>query len=159
MKSRKVQLVVLALGVIGAGYLFFNPWNNASYLCINTISNTEANLNIASYLLRGQEVTFKNRIFGLDECAALPAITCKMSTDEDNVELLVIDTQTGRLQHQWEEYESGRYVYDKTQVIKNMREDSYSCAASSAWRSTNFLSIIARDTGLSSEMEPRMPCR
>jgi hypothetical protein len=55
-----------------------------------------------------------------------------MSTDEDNVELLVIDTQTGRLQHQWEEYESGRYVYDKTQVIKNMREDSYSCAASSA---------------------------
>ena len=127
MKSRKVQLVVLALGVIGAGYLFFNPWNNASYLCINTISNTEANLNIASYLLRGQEVTFKNRIFGLDDCAALPAITCKMSTDEDNVELLVIDTQTGRLQHQWEEYESGRYVYDKTQVIKNMREDSYSC--------------------------------
>ena len=132
MKSRKVQLVVLALGVIVAGYLFFNPWNNASYLCINTISNTEANLNIASYLLRGQEVTFKNRIFGLDECAALPTITCKISTDEDNVELLVIDTQTGRLQHQWEEYESGRYVYDKTQVIKNMREDSYSCAASSA---------------------------
>lgn len=132
MKSRKVQLVVLALGVIGAGYLFFNPWNNASYLCINTISNAKANLNIASYLLRGQEVTFKNRIFGLNECAALPAITCKISTDEDNVELLVIDTQTGQLQHQWEEYESGRYVYDKTQVIKNMREDSYSCEAFSA---------------------------
>ena len=132
MRSLKIQLVLWSFLVLSAGYLFFNPWNNASYLCINTISNTKANLNIASYLLRGQEVTFKNRIFGLDECAALPAITCKMSTDEDNVELLVIDIQTGRLQHQWEEYESGRYVYDKTQVIKNMREDSYSCEAFSA---------------------------
>ena len=132
MKSLKVQLVVLALGAVGAGYLFFNPWSNATYFCIDISSNTEARLNIASYLLRGQEVTFKNRIFGLDECTALPVITCKISTDEDNVELLVIDTQTGRLQHRWEEYESGRYVYDKTQVIKNMREDSYSCEASSA---------------------------
>ena len=132
MKSLKVQLVVLALGAVGAGYLFFNPWSNATYFCINPSSNTEARLNIASYLLRGQEVTFKNRIFGLDQCAAFSVITCKISTDEDNVELLVINTQTGLLQHRWEEYESGRYVYDKTQVIKNMREDSYSCAASSA---------------------------
>ncbi len=77
MKSLKVQLVVLALGVVGAGYLFFNPWSNATYFCINTSSNTEARLNIASYLLRGQEVTFKNRIFGLDQCAAFSVITCR----------------------------------------------------------------------------------
>tara|TARA_B110000971_G_C19596452_1_gene314165 strand:+ start:19 stop:420 length:402 start_codon:yes stop_codon:yes gene_type:complete len=132
MRSLKIQLVLTALLVLVAGYLFFNPWNNARYLCTNTNSNTEAKLNIASYLLRGQEVTFKNRIFGLDECAAFSAITCKINTDEDNAELLVIDIQTGLLQHRWEEFESGRYVYDKTQVIKNMREDSYSCEASSA---------------------------
>ena len=132
MRSLKIQLVLTALLVFGAGYLFFNPWNNARYACINTNSNTETKLNIASYLWQGKEVTFKNRIFGLDECAVLSVITCKISTDEDNVELLVIDTQTGLLQHRWEEYESGRYVYDKTQVIKNMREDSYSCEAFSA---------------------------
>jgi|GEM_PF-969726 len=132
MRSLKIQLVLWVFLVLSAGYLFFNPWNNATYLCINTISNTEVKLNIASYLLRGQEVTFKNRIFGLDECAELSVITCEISTDEDNAELLVIDVSIGLLQHRWEEYESGRFVYDKTQVIKNMREDSYSCAASSA---------------------------
>ena len=85
-------------------------------------------------------------------------LTCSNTIENNALESIVYDESSNTLKHHWIEYESGKYVFDKTQVIKSNRADSYTCELLSDWSLANLLSIISLVAGLSKDIAPIFPC-
>ena len=115
-------------------------------------------LTTAKYLYGSIDVTFKNKIYLNNDCKKVTELICNNIIDNNTIESIVYDESSKILKHHWIEYESGKYVFDKTQVIKSNRTDNYSCELLSNWSLANFFSIISLVTGLSKDIAPRDPC-
>jgi hypothetical protein len=127
---------LLVLALIGGFYLTFNPYQVKSYDCQKLKANTKANLVVSyyahpnispSFSLNSVEVAFKNKIFSSEDCTHASNIVCASGVGSDKRESLDFSNVSKELKHGWVEYESGKYVFDKTQVIKSDREDKYIC--------------------------------
>ena len=82
---------------------------------------------MAKYFYGRLDVTFKNKIYMKNDCKKLAELTCSNTIENKSLESIVYEEDSQILKHNWIEYESGKYVFDKTQVIKSNRADSYTC--------------------------------
>ena len=82
---------------------------------------------MAKYLYGWLDVTFKNKIYMKNDCKKVTELTCSNTIDNNALESIVYEESSNILKHYWIEYESGKYVFDKTQVIKSNRTDNYTC--------------------------------
>jgi hypothetical protein len=115
--------IVLVIGL----YFLFNPYKVDTYECLKIKTKSAEMLTTAKYLYGSIDVTFKNKIYLNNDCKKVTELICNNIIDNNTIESIVYDESSKILKHHWIEYESGKYVFDKTQVIKSNRTDNYSC--------------------------------
>ncbi len=71
------------------------------------------------------EAHFKGKFFTADECHDQDSIQCV--SENNNIESINYRSDTGELEHHWERYDSGEFVFDKTEIIKTKMQDFYQC--------------------------------
>jgi hypothetical protein len=98
-----------------------------TYQCLNVDTKSSESLTIVRYLYGWLDVRFKNKIYMKNDCKKLAELTCSNIIENKALESIVYEEDSQILKHNWIEYESGKYVFDKTQVIKSNRVDSYTC--------------------------------
>ena len=119
--------ILLSIVLITGSYFFFNPYKVQTYKCLNVETKSSESLTMAKYLYGWLDVTFKNKIYMKNDCKKRTELTCSNTIDNNALESIVYDESSNTLKHHWIEYESGKYVFDKTQVIKSNRTDNYTC--------------------------------
>ena len=118
---------LLSIVLITGSYFFFNPYKVQTYQCVNVDTKSSESLTMAKYLYGWLDVTFKNKIYMKNDCKKVTELTCNNTIENKALESIVYDESSNTLKHHWIEYESGKYVFDKTQVIKSNRTDNYTC--------------------------------
>ncbi len=113
--------------LITSSYFFFNPYKVNVLQCVNTKTKISERLTIAKYVFSRLDVTFKNKVYIKNDCKKVNELTCSKTIDNNTLESMVYEESSNILKHHWIEYESGKYVFDKTQVIKSNRTDNYTC--------------------------------
>ena len=113
--------------LITSSYFFSNPYKVNVIQCVNEEAKLSERLTIAKYFYGRLDVTFKNRIYLKNDCKKVTELTCSNTIDNNALESIVYEESSNILKHCWIEYESGKYVFDKTQVIKSNRTDNYTC--------------------------------
>jgi len=109
-------------------YFLINPYQTDKFSCIQNSENLLAKLIINKFLPNTLEVTFSNQIFDQRECKKIGSIIeCSVNDPDRDVEKITFSLSTYQLFHQWLSYDSGKYIYDKTQVAKTEQLDSYGC--------------------------------
>jgi hypothetical protein len=109
-------------------YFLINPYQTDEFSCIQNSENLSAKLFINKFLLNTLEVTFSNQIFDQKECIKKEdIIECNVIEGDRDPEKIILNLSTHQLIHQWLSYDSGKYIYDKTQVAKTEQLDSYRC--------------------------------
>ena len=109
-------------------YFLINPYQTAKFSCIQNNENLSAKLIINKFLPNTLEVTFSNQIFDQKECFKKEGfIECNIIEEDRDPEKITLNLSTYQLIHQWLSYDSGKYIYDKTQVAKTEQLNSYSC--------------------------------
>ena len=124
--SKWLWILLLILLITGS-YFFFNPYKVYTYQCSNVEIKSSEKLTMAKYFYGRLDVTFKNKIYMKNDCKKLAELTCSNIIENKSLESIVYEEDSQILKHNWIEYESGKYVFDKTQVIKSNRADSYTC--------------------------------
>ena len=119
--------ILLSIVLITCSYFFFNPYKVQTYQCLNVETKSSESLTMAKYLYGWLDVTFKNKIYMKNDCKKVTELTCSNTIENKALESIVYDESSNTLKHHWIEYESGKYVFDKTQVIKSNRTDNYTC--------------------------------
>ena len=119
--------ILLSIVLTTGSYFFFNPYKVQIYQCLNIDTKSSESLTMAKYLYGWLDVTFKNKIYMKNDCKKGTELTCSNTIDNNALESIVYDESSNTLKHHWIEYESGKYVFDKTQVIKSNRTDNYTC--------------------------------
>ena len=119
--------ILLSIVLITGSYFFFNPYKVQTYQCVNVETKSSESLTMAKYLYGWLDVTFKNKIYMKNDCNKVTELTCSNTIENKSLESIVYDESSNTLKHHWIEYESGKYVFDKTQVIKSNRTDNYTC--------------------------------
>ena len=119
--------ILLSIVLITGSYFFFNPYKVQTYQCLNVETKSSESLTMAKYLYGWLDVTFKNKIYMKNDCKKVTELTCSNIIENKVLESIVYDESSNTLKHRWIEYESGKYVFDKTQVIKSNRKDNYTC--------------------------------
>ena len=119
--------ILLSIVLITGSYFFFNPYKVQTYQCLNVETKSSESLTMAKYLYGSLDVTFKNKIYMKNDCKKVTELTCSNIIENKALESIVYDESSNTLKHRWIEYESGKYVFDKTQVIKSNRTDNYTC--------------------------------
>ena len=119
--------ILLSIVLITGSYFFFNPYKVQTYQCLNVETKSSESLTMAKYLYGSLDVTFKNKIYMKNDCKKVTELTCSNIIENKVLESIVYDESSNTLKHRWIEYESGKYVFDKTQVIKSNRTDNYTC--------------------------------
>ena len=119
--------ILLSIVLIAGPYFFFNPYKVQIYQCLNVETKSSESLTMAKYFYGRLDVTFKNKIYMKNDCKKLAELTCSNIIENKSLESIVYEEDSQILKHNWIEYESGKYVFDKTQVIKSNRADSYTC--------------------------------
>ena len=67
-------------------------------------------------------------MFDEGECSRkLSTIECIINEIDRDAEKITFNLSTYQLFHQWLSYDSGKFIYDKTQVAKTEQLDSYQC--------------------------------
>ena len=51
----------------------------------------------------------------------------KCLSEKNNIESISYIKEIGELEHLWERYDSGEFVFDKTKIIKTNMQDFYHC--------------------------------
>jgi hypothetical protein len=125
IKSKKLAFALIILFLIIIYYLTFNPYRTEQYLCKHVNRNMSAPISIAFYLPKKLEVHFKGKFFTADECNDQDSIHCV--SEKTNIESIDYRSDTGELEHLWERYDSGEFVFDKTEIIKTKMQDFYRC--------------------------------
>ena len=87
--------------------------------------NMSVPFSLAFYFPKKLEVHFKGKFFTADECNDQDSIQCV--SKKNNIESIDYRSETGELEHQWERYDSGEFVFDKTEIIKTKMQDFYQC--------------------------------
>ena len=123
----KWSWILLLIVLITGSYFFFNPYKVQTYQCLNVETKSSESLTMAKYLYGWLDVTFKNKIYMKNDCKKVTELTCSNTIENKALESIVYDESSNTLKHHWIEYESGKYVFDKTQVIKSNRTDNYTC--------------------------------
>ena len=80
---------------------------------------------IAFYFPKKLEAHFKGKFFTTEECNDQDSIQCV--SEKNNIESINYRSNTGELEHHWERYDSGEFVFDKTEIIKTKMQDFYQC--------------------------------
>jgi len=124
--SKWLWILLLILLITGS-YFLFNPYKVQTYQCLNVETKSSESLTMAKYFYGRLDVTFKNKIYMKNDCKKLAELTCSNIIENKALESIVYEEDSQILKHNWIEYESGKYVFDKTQVIKSNRADSYTC--------------------------------
>ena len=119
--------ILLSFVLITGSYFFFNSYKVDTYQCLNIDTKSSESLTMAKYLYGWLDVTFKNKIYMKNDCKKVTELTCSNTIENKALESIVYDESSNTLKHHWIEYESGKYVFDKTQVIKSNRTDNYTC--------------------------------
>ena len=119
--------ILLLIVLITGSYFFFNPYKVGTFQCVNVETKSFESLTMAKYLYGWLDVTFKNKIYMKNDCKKVTELTCSNTIDNNSLESIVYEESSNILKHYWIEYESGKYVFDKTQVIKSNRTDNYTC--------------------------------
>ena len=119
--------ILLSIVLITGSYFLFNPYKVQTYQCLNVETKSSESLTMAEYFYGRLDVTFKNKIYMKNDCKKLAELTCSNIIENKALESIVYEEDSQILKHNWIEYESGKYVFDKTQVIKSNRADSYTC--------------------------------
>ena len=119
--------ILLSIVLITGSYFFFNPYKVETYQCLNVDTKSSESLTIVRYLYGWLDVRFKNKIYMKNDCKKLAELTCSNIIENKALESIVYEEDSQILKHNWIEYESGKYVFDKTQVIKSNRTDNYTC--------------------------------
>ena len=119
--------ILLSIVLITGSYFLFNPYKVQTYQCLNVETKSSESLTMAKYFYGRLDVTFKNKIYMKNDCKKLAELTCSNIIENKSLESIVYEEDSQILKHNWIEYESGKYVFDKTQVIKSNRTDSYTC--------------------------------
>ena len=119
--------ILLSIVLIAGPYFFFNPYKVQIYQCLNVETKSSESLTMAKYIYGWLDVTFKNKIYMKNDCKKVTELTCSNTIENKALESIVYDESSNTLKHHWIEYESGKYVFDKTQVIKSNRTDNYTC--------------------------------
>tara|TARA_B100000780_G_C21091533_1_gene439926 strand:+ start:769 stop:1104 length:336 start_codon:yes stop_codon:yes gene_type:complete len=108
-----------------------NPYNINKFKCSYDDRSPAVKLYIYSFILNAVEVTFSNQIFNRKECILKASIIeCNVNDADRDPEKVTLNLSTYQLLHQWLSYDSGKYIYDKTQVAKTLQLDSYRCISS-----------------------------
>jgi len=109
-------------------YFFINPYQIDKFKCSHNGGSPATKLHIHKFLPNTFEVTFSNQIFDQRECKKIGTIIeCSVDDPDRDVEKTTFNLSTYQLFHQWLSYDSGKYIYDKTQVAKTEQLDSYEC--------------------------------
>ena len=119
--------ILLSIVLITGSYFFFNPYKVGTFQCVNVETKSFESLTMAKYLYGWLDVTFKKKIYMRNDCKKGTELTCSNTIENKALESIVYDESSNTLKHHWIEYESGKYVFDKTQVIKSNRTDNYTC--------------------------------
>jgi len=109
-------------------YFLINPYQIDRFNCSHNERSHTAKLYIYMFLPNTVEVTFSNQIFDQGECSKkLNVIDCSVNVIDKDPEKITFNLSTYQLLHQWLSYDSGKYIYDKTQVAKTEQLDNYQC--------------------------------
>ena len=109
-------------------YFLINPYQIDKFNCSHNAVSPAAKLYIYTFLPNAVEVTFSNQIFDHSECMKTDGIIeCIVNDLNKDPEKITFNLSTYQLLHQWLSYDSGKYIYDKTQVAKTEQLDSYGC--------------------------------
>ncbi len=112
-------------------YFLIKPYQIDKFNCSHNAVSPAAKLYIYTFLPNAVEVTFSNQIFDQRECKKIGSIIeCSVNDPDRDVEKITFNLSTYQLFHQWLSYDSGKYIYDKTQVAKTLQLDSYRCISS-----------------------------
>jgi len=125
IKSKKLAFALIILFLIIIYYLTFNPYRTEQYLCKHVNQNMSVPFSIAFYFPKKLEAHFKGKFFTADECNDQDSIQCV--SEKNNIESIEYRSNTGELEHHWERYDSGEFVFDKTEIIKTKMQDFYQC--------------------------------
>ena len=87
--------------------------------------NMSVPFSLAFYFPKKLEAHFKGKFFTADECNDQDSIQCV--SEKNNIESIDYRSNTGELEHHWERYDSGEFVFDKTEIIKTKMQDFYQC--------------------------------
>jgi len=109
-------------------YFSINPYQIDQFKCSHNDGSLAARLYIYTFIPNTVEVTFSNQIFDQRECIKKGSIiTCSVIDVDRDPEKITLNLSTYQLLHYWLSYDSGKYIYDKTQVAKTEQLDSYGC--------------------------------
>ncbi|MDG2252892.1 MAG: hypothetical protein P8K73_04535 [Methylophilaceae bacterium] len=125
----------LIIGLLSAGlillvsyYFLINPYQTNKFMCNLIDGGPSTKLIVYRFLLGKAEVTFSNQMFDEGECSRkLSTIECIINAIDRDAEKITFNLSTYQLFHQWLSYDSGKFIYDKTQVAKTEQLDSYQC--------------------------------
>lgn len=125
--SKKIYLVFIIFFLSTIYYFYLNPYHYRNFICKNKDNNLVEKLSINIYFPRFYEVVFKNQIYSKDKCKFKKKLKCSIFFGNNEVDQFLFDTNQQSLEHYWERYDSGMFVYDQTQIIKTKIRDFYSC--------------------------------
>ena len=109
-------------------YFLINPYQTNKFMCNLIDGGPSTKLIVYRFLLGKAEVTFSNQMFDEGECSRkLSTIECIINEIDRDAEKITFNLSTYQLFHQWLSYDSGKFIYDKTQVAKTEQLDSYQC--------------------------------
>ncbi len=127
-KKLIVTLLCASLIILIIYYFLINPYQVGKFNCSHNSGRPGAKLSIYTFLPNTTEVTFSNQIFGHSECIKKDGIIeCIVDDVNKDPEKITFNLSTYQLLHQWLSYDSGKYIYDKTQVAKTEQLDDYRC--------------------------------
>ena len=126
-RSKKINFVIFLFILILLIYFVFNPFSVKKYQCTHDKLKSTKELVLAIYLPKQYEISFKGRIYTSEKCKKNDdVIFC--SANFDGHESINFRLSRLELEHHWERYDSGEFVFDKTQIIKTKIQDFYTCS-------------------------------
>jgi len=108
-------------------YFSTNPYGHYEYHCQKDDLGLRHKLVINIYLPRSYEAIFKSQIYPAQSCLHNESLTCILFVENYETGRISFNKDQLTLEHHWERYESGEFVYDQTQIIKTKMQDFYTC--------------------------------
>ena len=127
---KKLIIGLLSTGLIllVSYYFLINPYQTNKFMCNLIDGGPSTKLIVYRFLLGKAEVAFSNQMCDEGECSRkLSTIECIINEIDRDAEKITFNLSTYQLFHQWLSYDSGKFIYDKTQVAKTEQLDSYQC--------------------------------
>jgi len=125
IKSKKLLLVFFIIFFISFFYFTYNPYRLINFNCIKEGSNLIKKFDIAIFLPHRYEARFNGIMYAHNSCSKNDELFCK--SDTDGYESIRFNFLLKEIEHHWERYDAGEFVFDKTEIIKTKMQDFYQC--------------------------------